>query len=113
MSRCWRIEERSTYPLIATAVVGVVLEIVFAAFATRTDVLFKLFSAATLIPATIYLVTVILYVVERRKLPAERGFNLDAWEWPVIIVSLVWLAFELSIFRDASFKDPWIYLGVM
>ena len=113
MRRRWRIEERSTHHLIATIVVGVVLEIVLAAFAIRRDVLFKLFSAATLMPAIIYLVTVVLYVVERRKLPAGKGVNLGAWEWPVIIVSLVWLAFELSILRDASFKGPWIYLGVM
>ena len=31
----------------------------------------------------------------------------------MIIVSLVWLVFELSIFRDASFKDPWIYVAIM
>lgn len=100
-------------PLIATVVVGIVIEVVLAAFATRTDVLFKLFSAATLMPAIIYFVTVLLYIGARHKLPAERGFNLGAWEWPVIIIALVWLVFELSIFRDASFKDPWIYVGVM
>ncbi len=100
-------------PLLATLVVGIILEVVLAAFATRTNVLFKLFSAATLMPAIIYFVTVLLYVIERRKLPAEKGFNLGAWEWPVIIIALVWLVFELSIFRDASFKDPWIYVGVM
>jgi amino acid transporter len=100
-------------PLIATVVVGAILEVVLAAFATSTGVLFKLFSAATLMPAIIYLITVILYVLARHKLPAERGFNLGAWEWPVIITALVWLLFELSIFRDASFKDPWIYVAIM
>ena len=113
----WKVMRRvsSTYrtPLIATAVVGVIIEVVLAAFAQSTSVLFKLFSAATLMPAIIYLITVILYVVARRRLPAERGFNLGAWEWPVIIIALVWLVFELSIFRDASFRDPWIYAGVM
>ena len=67
-------------------------------------------------PAIIYFITVILYLFARRKLPGElgqRGFNLGVWEWPVIIVSLVWLVFELSIFRDASFKDPWIYVAIM
>jgi amino acid transporter len=100
-------------PLLATLVVGVVLEVVLAAFATRTDVLFKLFSAATLMPAIIYFVTVLLYVIKRRSLPTEKGFNLGVWEWPVIVIALVWLVFELLIFRDASFKDPWIYVGVM
>jgi amino acid transporter len=101
-------------PLIATVVVGVILEVVLAGFAQSTSVLFKLFSAATLMPAIIYFVTVLLYIGARKKLPhVPGGFNLGAWEWPVIIVSLVWLVFELSIFRDSSFKDPWIYVAIM
>jgi amino acid transporter len=109
-----RVSHSFRTPLIATLVVGVILEVVLAAFsATGTDILFKLFSAATLMPAIIYFVTVLLYVWKRKKLPAEKGFNLGKWEWPVIIIALVWLVFELLIFRDASFKDPWIYLGVM
>jgi amino acid transporter len=101
-------------PLIATLFVGVILEIVLAAFsATGTGILFKLFSAATLMPAIIYLVTVLLYAWKHKNLPAEKGFNLGKWEWPVIIIALVWLVFELLIFRDASFKDPWIYVGIM
>lgn len=107
----------STYrtPFLATVVVAIVLEVVLAAFAQRTSVLFKLFGAATLMPAIIYLITVILYVyaLARRKLPPESGFNLGAWEWPVIILALVWLVFEMSIFRDASFKDPWVYVAIM
>ncbi len=114
----WQIMRRVSHsyrtPLIATLVVGVILEVVLAAFAQSTSVLFKLFSAATLMPAIIYFITVILDLFARRKLTTtERGFSLGAWEWPVIIVSLVWLVFELSIFRDASFKDPWIYVAVM
>jgi amino acid transporter len=116
----WQIMRRVSHsyrtPLIATLVVGVILEVVLAAFAHSTDTLFKLFSAATLMPAIIYFITVVLYLFARRKLPGElgqRGFNLGVWEWPVIIVSLVWLVFELSIFRDASFKDPWIYVAIM
>jgi len=114
----WQIMRRVNHsyrtPLIATVVVGVILEVVLAAFAQSTDVLFKLFSAATLMPAIIYFITVVLYLFARRKLTTtERGFSLGAWEWPVIIVSLVWLVFELSIFRDSSFKDPWIYVAIM
>ena len=55
----------------------------------------------------------VLYAVVRRRLPATKGFRLGRWEIPVIVVSLVWLAFEMSIFRDSSFKDPWIYTAVM
>jgi amino acid transporter len=100
-------------PLIATVVVGVLLEIVLAAFADRTHSLFDLFSAATLMPAIIYFVTVLLYVVTRHKLPGEHGFNLGKWESLVIAVSIVWLLFELSIFRDSSFSTPWIYVAIM
>jgi amino acid transporter len=108
-----RVSRTYRTPLLATLVVGILLEVVLAAFATRTDVLFKLFSAATLMPAIIYFVTVLLYVLARKRLPATKGFSLGRWEWPVIIVALVWLVFELLIFRDASFRDPWVYVGVM
>lgn len=101
-------------PMLATLLIGVVCEIVLAIFANRQDALFKLFSAATLLPAIIYFATVILYIVRRKRLPAEQGrFHLGRFEKPVIVVALVWLLFELSIFRDSSFKDPWIYAGVM
>ena len=31
----------------------------------------------------------------------------------MVVLALVWLLFEMSIFRDSSFKDPRIYIGVM
>lgn len=100
-------------PFTAAVAVGVLIEIVLAVFAQSTSALFKLFSAATLLPCLIYISTVVLYLVARRRLPAEKGFSLGAWENLVLAVAGVWLLFELSIFRDASFKDPWIYAGVM
>jgi amino acid transporter len=101
-------------PLVATAVVGVLIEAVLAVFAQRTHALFNLFSAATLMPAIIYFVTVLLYLYARNKLPRkEGGFSLGRWEWPVVAIAVVWLVFELLIFRDASFKLPWEYTGVM
>jgi amino acid transporter len=100
-------------PVLATVLCFVLIEAVLAIFANQTSTLFNLFSAATLMPAIIYLATVLLYVGVRQKLPASRGFSLGSWEWPVIIISLVWLLWELSIFRDASFKAPWVYLLVM
>ena len=100
-------------PFTAVLTVGVLIEIVLAIFAQSTSALFNLFSAATLMPCLIYLATVILYVVARRRLPAERGFTLGRWENLVIGIALIWLLFELSIFRDASFKEPWAYAGIM
>lgn len=108
-----QVNERFDSPLAATAVIGVLLELVLALFARQTSVLADLFSAATLLPALIYLITVILYAVVRRRLPVTAGFSLGRWEGPVIVLSLVWLVFELSIFRDASFAVSWEYVGGM
>lgn len=107
-----RVSHEFGTPLIATAVVGVLLEIVLAAFATRTHSLEDLFGAATLMPAVIYFVTVLLYVGTRRRFRGAHGFNLGVWEVPVIVVSIVWLLFELSIFR-AGFGTDWVYVLVM
>jgi amino acid transporter len=111
----WLSQAHRTFrtPLLATAVVGVLIEIVLAAFAHSTHALFNLFSAATLMPAVIYFVTVLLFLAARKRLPGERGFQLGRWEIPVIVVSLVWLVFELAIFRDSSFKAPWLYIIIM
>ncbi|HET7388171.1 MAG TPA: amino acid permease [Nocardioidaceae bacterium] len=108
-----KVHPRLNTPLAATLTTGVVIEVVLAVFARSTDALFQLFSAATLMPCLLYLVTVILYVVTRSRLPESRGFSLGRWEPAVITVALVWLLFELSIFRDASFHKPWLYVVVM
>jgi len=109
-------------PLAATLLSGILIEVVLAVFAgygiisnptNATATLFSLFSAATLLPAIIYLATVILYIYARRKLPQTQGLRLGAWEWPVIVLAVIWLLFELSIFRDASFAAPWLYSLVM
>ena len=107
------VDTKTDSPLLATVTVGVLIEVVLAIFAAQTHALLHLFSAATLMPAVIYLVTVILYAVARKRLPATHGFSLGRWEIPVIVISLVWLAFELSIFRANTFTVPWEYAGVM
>ena len=108
-----RVDERTGTPLAATVLIGVLTEIVLAIFGNQTNALSNLFGAATLLPAIIYLFTVLLYTFTRRRLPPTRGFSLGAFEWPVIIFALVWLIFELAIFRDAQFATPWIYTLVM
>src|SRR2546421_1517849 len=120
-----QVNNRTGTPVAATLLSGILIEVVLAAFAGwgiftnptnaagQTTTLFSLFSAATLLPAIIYLATVILYIFARRKLPETHGFSLGAFEWPIIILALVWLLFELSIFRDVSFTTPWIYSLVM
>lgn len=102
-----RVDERTNTPPIATVLCGMVMEIVLAIFANQTATLQNLFSTTTIQPLIIYLSTVILYMCTRHKLPRSRGFNLGVFEWPVVVLALVWLIFELSIFRDSSFKTPW------
>ncbi len=108
-----RVNERTHTPVAATILLGVLIEVVLAIFANQANALTNLFSASSLLPAVIYLATVILYVFTRDKLPSAQAFKLGVFEWPIIILSIIWLVFELAIFRDAQFVTPWLYSGVM
>lgn len=90
-----------------------VSQIILAFFSQNQDSLFTLFSAATLLPAIIYASTVVMYIIQRKKLPVSQGFNLGKWEMPVIILAVIWLAFELLLFRDSQFRDAWLYVLMM
>ncbi|MBO0779454.1 MAG: amino acid permease [Ktedonobacteraceae bacterium] len=104
-----RVDKRTATPVAATILCGVLMEVILGLFGLQTNVLTNLFSASTLLPAIIYLATVILFICTKHRLPAARNFSLGAFEWPVTILALVWLLFELSIFRDASFATSWAY----
>lgn len=108
-----RVDPDRRTPLNATIVMFLVAQAILGVFAGSTDALFALFSAATLLPAIIYAGTVAMYAVRRRALPPTRGFSLGRWEVPVIVIAGGWLLFELAIFRDESFRDPWRYVLVM
>ncbi|MFI1887997.1 APC family permease [Streptomyces jumonjinensis] len=108
-----RIHPARGTPLNATLFIFLVAEVILAGFAMTTDALFSLFSAATMLPAIIYAGTVFMYIVKRRTLPPTQGFSLGRWEIPVIVVASVWLAYELLIFRDTAFRDPWLYVLVL
>lgn len=75
--------------------------------------LFTLFGAATLLPAVIYAATLALYIAKRKQLPANGKFDVHGWETPILVVAVVWLVFELALFRDAAFKDAWLYVGAL
>jgi amino acid transporter len=108
-----KVSPRTKTPLNATIVMTLIALVILGLFSTSTDALFKLFGAATLLPAMIYTITVVLYIAKRHKLPASAGFHLGRWELPIIVVAVVWLVFELALFRDASFRDAWIYVAIM
>ncbi len=112
--KAWRkIHPKRGTPANATVFMFLVGQIVLGVFSFRTDALFALFSAATLLPACIYAGTVLLYIVKRKHLPPSRGFDLGRWDLPVLIVAVVWLLWELSIFRDESFIASWVYVFIM
>jgi hypothetical protein len=51
---------------------------------------------------------VLLSIIKREQLPPSQGFTLGRFEIAVIVVASVWLLFELSKFRDESFRKSWI-----
>lgn len=110
----WRkVSPRFGTPTAATGMMFVLAELILAVFALRTDALFSLFAAATLLPAVIYAATVLLYIVKRKSLPPSKGFTLGKFEVPVIILASMWLVFMLPVFRDESFISSWQYVGII
>lgn len=108
-----KVSPRFKTPLNATVAMTTISAVILGLFSTSTDALFVLFSAATLLPAIIYAITVALYIATRRRLPASAGFNLGRWETPIIVVAVIWLVFVLALFRDSSFAQPWLYVAAM
>lgn len=114
-----RVNRRTGTPMATTILQGVICLLVLAVFAgvgiiaPKINTLTNLFGAATLLPAIIYLATVIFYIIVRKRLPQVAGFNLGVFEWPIVILALAWLLWELAIFRDAQFAAPWVYTLVM
>ncbi|EBP9818636.1 amino acid permease [Salmonella enterica] len=100
-------------PRNATVFSMLIAQVVLATFSQDQSALFTLFGAATLLPAMIYAATVIMYIAKRKQLPESRGFKLGIWETPVICLAVIWLAFELFLFRDEQFRGAWSYIALM
>ena len=108
-----QVSPRFHTPLKATVLYFCLAQLILAIFAHSETALFTLFSAATLLPAVMYASTVVLYLIKRKSLPVNGKFDLGVWEIPILVVAVVWLAFELALFRDSSFKQAWAYVIVM
>jgi len=108
-----QVSPRFHTPLKATILYVLLAELILAIFSHSETALFTLFGAATLLPAVMYASTVVLYLIKRKSLPVSDKFNLGAWEIPILVVAVVWLVFELALFRDSSFKQAWAYVIVM
>lgn len=92
-----RVSRKHDSPIPATLLILAGLVIIMVAVGGESDALANLFTAATILPAIIYLATVVLFAVTRKKLPHVTDvFDLGRAATLVVVCSLVWLAFELT-----------------
>jgi amino acid transporter len=90
-----KVNHRTRTPVYAVLLGFVVGAILLLWFSSR---LVDLFTASTQLPALYYCLTVILYLVTRKRITAEPGFfTLGKWEPLVVGVALAWLVYELIV----------------
>ena len=91
-----RVNPRTNTPIPATILIfvaGVILMLALPGAA-----LLKLIISATILPAIIYGLTIVLYLAVRKRLGRkEGGFSLGRFELPVAICALVWVAVALFV----------------
>ena len=96
-----RVNPRTQTPIPATLlvlVVGVVLMVALPGAA-----LLELILATTILPAILYGMTIILYLVVRNRLDRREGaFELGRFELPVAIAALVWMGVVLFVLVTPS-----------
>jgi amino acid transporter len=109
------VSRRTDSPIAATLLIFAGLVIIMLAVGSRSTALSNLFTAATILPALIYLATVILFALTRHRLPKVTGvFTLGRTAPLVIAASLVWLAFELSaLLLPETFRTAVIIAAVV
>lgn len=89
-----KVSPKTSSPIYAT-----VLILFFGIIATLfSSSLTTLIGATAILPAIIYLTTIVCYGLTRKKITFKDGsFNLGKASKPVFIASVVWLIFELAI----------------
>lgn len=97
-------------PSWATALAAGVSIAIVLILMKSTSALTTLFTASTIMPALLYLGTVILFLSVRKKLdPNQSHLKGQSWEMPVAVLAIIWLLFELSClvfpsqFRNAQY----------
>jgi amino acid transporter len=110
-SAIWqRVNSRTGTPLLAAVMVGVALLVILGVFVQQTNVWNNLLGATSLPPFLIYPIVIIVYLMNRRRLPEAKVFRLGRWDVPVAALALVWIAFGLSVFKS-GFNSAWVYTG--
>ncbi|MED4584099.1 amino acid permease [Brevibacillus choshinensis] len=62
-----------------------------------SDSLTMLVGATAVLPAVLYLITILAYALKIKDLPATDGFDLGKWRTPLTIIAIIWLVFEIGI----------------
>ncbi len=111
-----RVSETLHTPIFSTLLIFVGGVVIILAIGGSSSTLTNLFTASTILPALIYLATVLLYVATRHKLVRgeHRRFDLGRWEWPVVGLALLWLCFELvALLGPSEFWTPVKIVGIL
>lgn len=96
-----RVNPRTQTPIPATLLVLVVGIVLMAALPGAA--LLELILATTILPAILYGMTIVLYLVVRRRLDRREGaFELGRFELPVAIAALVWMTVVLFVLVTPS-----------
>lgn len=112
LSNVWkRIGARSQTPVPALLVsLGIGLALMIFGY-TQGNAFGTLVSATALVPYIIYLLTVLVYAMRRRKLEAIPGaFSLGRMGMPVMVVALVWLAAVILVLVLPAEFRPAVYV---
>ena len=105
-------------PMPATVLIFAGAALIMAFVGSDPETLSNLFTATAILPAIIYMSTMILFLATRKRLPGRsRYFDLGRFAVPIAVGAIVWLAFELtallfpSIFWT-SVKIVGVFIGV-
>jgi amino acid transporter len=98
-------------PSWATGFASLVSIAIVLVLSKSSNALMTLFSAATIMPALSYLGTVLLFLKYRNRLGEGTGHIEKKWEFPVAILALIWLLFELScLIFPSQFRNAQYYV---
>lgn len=80
-------------PIVAISFVT----IVSISFSMMANSLTALYAAVAILPAIIYLTTVICFAIGLNKLPSFNTFSLGKWHSPIVVLAISWLLIEIGI----------------
>lgn len=96
-----RVNPRTQTPIPATLLVLVVGIVLMAALPGAA--LLELILSTTILPAILYAMTIILYLVVRNRLDRREGaFELGRFELPVAVAALIWMGLVLFVLVSPS-----------